>query len=74
MYITFGQDHVHSMNGKTFDKDCVVVIECEDYAHGRQKAFDFFSDKWHNCYLPNEVDLPNLMQYFPRGLINVEGK
>ena len=22
-YVTFGQTHVHSVNGKTFDKDCV---------------------------------------------------
>ena len=48
--ITFGQIHVHSVNGKTFDKDCVAVIECEDYTDGRNKAFEYFDDKFHMCY------------------------
>jgi hypothetical protein len=28
-YVTFGQDHAHAVNGKTFDKDCVAIIHSE---------------------------------------------
>jgi hypothetical protein len=66
VYITFGQIHVHSVNGKTFDKNCVAVIECSSYSDGREKAFGYFLDKWHNCY----EDEPEMF-WFPRGLIEV---
>lgn len=29
-YVTFGQAHVHRINGKTFDADCVACIEHSD--------------------------------------------
>ena len=33
-YVTFGFDHAHAINGKTFDKDCVAVIESESAENG----------------------------------------
>lgn len=42
-YFTFGQVHVHSVNGRTFDKDTVVKITAED---PRQVMFDTFGNKW----------------------------
>jgi len=42
-YFTFGQTHVHSVNGITFDKDTVVKITAED---PRQVMWDNFGDKW----------------------------
>jgi len=30
-YVTMGQVHTHSINGKTIDKDCVVEIQAEKY-------------------------------------------
>lgn len=70
-YITFGQVHVHRVNGKTFDRDSVAVIECTDEEDGRKKAFQYFDDKWHECIPENKFD-PIIMNYFPRGLIEVE--
>ncbi len=67
-YVTFGQSHTHSLNGKTFDKDCVAVIKSESRAEGRRKAFEYFGYKF--CFECFE-QIPNL-KYFPRGLINVE--
>ena len=62
-YITFGQVHAHSVNGKTFDKDCVAVIN-----GGRDLAFELFGDKWCFHYTKfSDID----MSYFPRGLIEV---
>lgn len=36
-YFTFGQNHAHSVEGKTFDKDCVVEIEAESSGKARDK-------------------------------------
>jgi hypothetical protein len=70
VYITFGQIHVHSVNGKTFNKDCVAVINCNDYLDGREKAFELFGDKWHMCYHEDDFK-EEIMHYFPRGKIVV---
>ncbi len=68
MYVTFGQTHVHSINGKTFDKDCVAKIYCNDYSHGRELAFEFFDGKFCNTYTnPKDAHF----EYYPRGLIEV---
>lgn len=69
-YITFGQIHVHSVNGKTFDKDCVAVIEAETAEQGRDKAFEFFDGVFHRC-IPESEWQPEMLEYFPRGLISV---
>jgi len=69
-YVTFGQVHVHSVNGKTFDKDCVAVFEARDYADGREKTFAYFGDKFFTYYHDTEFD-EKTMSFFPRGYINV---
>lgn len=70
VYITFGQVHVHRVNNKTFDKDCVAVIDCKNMSEGRQKAFELFGEKWAFCYWWD--DIKDSMHYFPRGLIEVQ--
>lgn len=65
-YITFGQAHVHHINGKTFDHDCVAVIESDLYWNARMAAFRAFKDKWRFC---KEEEPP--MLYYPRGLISL---
>ena len=69
-YVTFGQIHVHSVNGKTFDKDCVAVIEASTEARGREMAFEFFNNKFFTTYPKDSFDMDN-MKYFPRGFIKV---
>ena len=71
VYITFGQIHVHSVNGKTLDKDCVGVIKCESLGEGRQLAMTLFNGRFHQALTRKEVDDGDVMQYFPRGFINV---
>lgn len=68
-YITFGQVHVHSVNGKTFNKDCVAVLEAPTMKEGRQLAFDIFDDKFHGHH-DNLEDVK--LEYYPRGLIFVD--
>lgn len=73
VYITFGQVHAHSVNGITFDKDCVAVINAEDEEKGREKAFEYFGDKWFTSYTEKSWNDTN-MYCFPRGFIEVNRK
>lgn len=69
-YITFGFDHAHAVSGKTFDKDCVAVIEADNPEHGRVLAFEFFGPKF--CFeYPERTWDDSCMHYYPRGYINV---
>ena len=70
IYITFGQVHAHSVNGKTFDKDCIAVIEAEGENEGRAAAFEYFGDKWFTSYTEDTFP-PESKNYFPRGFIDV---
>lgn len=76
LFVTFGQAHVHRVNGLTFDKDSVAVINCTSYEHGRELAFEYFGGKFCFTYTEEEVNNPGLdklagldMSYFPRGII-----
>ena len=63
-YITFGQVHVHSINGKTFDKDCVAEVDLPE-----KEAREIFHPKFCFSY----TDLSKLdMSFFPRGIIQLE--
>lgn len=70
-YVTFGQVHTHSVNGKTFDKDCVAEIQAENEAKARDKTFDSFGNKWHQC-INEEEKTEAFMEFFPRGIIPLE--
>jgi hypothetical protein len=72
-YVTFGQDHAHHVNGKTFNKDCVAVIESNSAEEGRQLAFKFFGPKF--CFeFPETHWDSSKMHYYPRGYIGVNVK
>ena len=68
-YITFGQVHVHSVNGKTLDKDCLAEIEAESHGAAHALAMDIFKGVFHQCLL--EKELPEVIHYFPRGIIKI---
>ncbi|KKL89405.1 hypothetical protein LCGC14_1915080 [marine sediment metagenome] len=74
IYVTFGQIHAHSVNGKTFDKDCVAVINCDNYGQGRRLAVLYFDNEFHQSIAETEFNYKNrdgeFMSFFPRGLIN----
>lgn len=65
-YFTFGQNHTHAFNGRTFDKDCIVEIEAEDYDKARKKMFSAFGDKWAQQYR----DVPDI-SFYPRGIFKI---
>lgn len=64
-YFSFGQIHVHSLNGQTFDKDCIVEITAEE---PREVMFQCFGDKWAFEY--NDLN-DDQLRHFPRGVIKL---
>lgn len=70
-YVTFGQDHLHSIGDKVFDKDCVAVIKADSEFRGREKAFEFFGRQFFATY-PERLWNEDNLKYFPRGYIEVE--
>ena len=67
-YFTFGQVHVHSVNGITWDKDCVCCIEATDSDAARQIMFETFGNKWAMQYGISNLHL----EHYPRGIINLQ--
>lgn len=59
-YFTFGQNHVHSINGFTYDKDVVVSITSDN---PRTIMFEYFNSQWGF-----EYDSEPSMELFPRGI------
>jgi len=69
-YITFGQVHVHSIGGKTFDKDCIGEIEADTNGEAHDKAMKIFNGVFHQCVDKSTVD-DEFLSYFPRGIMEV---
>ena len=67
-YVTFGQIHVHSIDGITIDKDTVAVFKAEDAADGRQKAVEYFGDQFFTDYHHTAWKKEKL-QFFPKGYV-----
>lgn len=70
-YVTFGQDHIHLINGQRFDKDTVATFEAEDPGAGRKKAFDLFGPKFCLEYHGSEWNKSSI-HYFPKGYVEVK--
>lgn len=65
-YVTFGTEHVHRVNGKTFDKNCVAVVN-----GNRKEVFRLFGDKFSFEY-PEKYWDKKLIRYFSRGYVEVD--
>lgn len=69
-YVTFGQAHVHRINGVTYDADCVAVFEADTAVEGRAKAFELFGRKF--CFEYHDLEFDHTsMRFFPRGFVEV---
>lgn len=69
-FVTFGQSHAHSVNGKTVDKDTVAVFPLTDDEDGRALAFETFGTKFCFEYPESYWDTDN-MKYFPKGYVTI---
>jgi hypothetical protein len=61
-WFTFGQNHVHRVNGKTWDADVVCVIEAPDAEAARIEMIAAFGLRWAFQY-DREPD----MRHYPTG-------
>ncbi len=68
VYISFGQVHVHRVDGATFDCDSICSIECDSIQHGREIAMKVFDGKFMTNYTRDKLQ----MKFFPRGIIALE--
>ena len=67
-YMTFGQGHTHKLNGKTVDKDTVLVIEAESENAARKWFVENFNDKFCSTY-PRERWNAQIASYYPGGYV-----
>lgn len=70
-YVTFGQIHTHRVNGFTLDCDSVACFEAKDRDEGREKAFNYFGNKFSTSYQGKEFT-KEILKYFPRGIIEID--
>lgn len=69
-YVTFGQKHTHSINGKTLDKDTVARYDAAFPCEGTEKAFELFDGEFCSEYFDEEWDEVN-MEHFPKGYVDL---
>jgi len=69
-YITFGQVHLHEVNGKVLSKDTVAVINCENANEGRNIAVKLFGKYFCFSYYEEQFDMDS-MKFFPKGFVEV---
>lgn len=69
-YITFGQIHTHSVNGKTFDKNSLCEIVSGNREEAHSKAMKIFNGAFHRCLTEDEIK--EVIGFFPRGIIPLE--
>lgn len=65
-FVTFGQDHIHRINGKVFDHNCVAIVN-----GNRDDVFKIFGSKFCFEYSEDFWD-DKTMKYYPRGYLEVE--
>jgi hypothetical protein len=70
-FVTFGQVHAHSINGKTLDKDCVAVFGRMSEADVRALLHDSYNNEYAQTFNHTNWDV-NLLKYFPRGYVYVD--
>jgi hypothetical protein len=68
LYVTFGQIHLHKVDGQILDKDSIAVIDCATYDLDRLKAQELFGMKFCFTYFNSEWN-PEDIRYYPRGYI-----
>lgn len=69
-YVTFGQKHKHTIDGKVFDKDTVAIIHGKHFDECRERAFKSFGLKW--CMIHPEGEwMESDIELFPKGYVEL---
>jgi hypothetical protein len=69
-YFTFGQAHVHTVQGNVFDKDSIAEIEAPDYGAARDIMFSHCGTVWAFQY-PESALTERMLSFYPRGIFPI---
>jgi len=69
-FVSFGQDHVHEIDGKRFDARCIAVIHHNESHEGRQIAHDLFGVKFCTTYEEGYFTPEKMARWYSRGFID----
>ena len=69
-YISFGQTHAHRIDGRTYDCDSLMLVEAPGELVARIGLNQLLAGKW--CGLYQEAELPDMLRYYRRGVINAD--
>jgi len=70
VYITLGFSHVHAINRKTLDKDCVILAESPPGYTPQQVARALFGNLYSMAYAEHEWD-SRFNAHYPKGFVRV---
>lgn len=63
--ISFGQAHVHKVNGKILHSNVLARVRDRDH------AFELFGPVWSFSYTDEEMWKDKIEKYFPEGIIDL---
>ena len=66
-YFSFGQSHIHRIDGITLDADVLLKVEAKDSEEARDRVWKAFEAKWSMQYNEDTVNF----KYFPRGAVEI---
>jgi len=69
-YITFGQTHQHSVDGKMLDKDTVARIEVASPDEAVAFAMRTFGGVYSRIFIGGEWK-PDNLKYYPKGYVDL---
>lgn len=69
-YASFGQEHAHRINNQTYDLDSLLLVGAPDVISARLAIHELTGGHWCGTY--TEEELPGVLHYFPRGILNAD--
>lgn len=70
--VTFGQIHLHRVNGKIFDKDTVGRLKADSHEEARERVFEIFGDSFFTTCDEKTFDESGQIKYFPKGKVDID--
>ena len=67
LYVTFGENHVHFINKKQLDKNCIGVFKCNTIEEGYVQINELFGNGF-NMAFQEAAFFGGDLKHFPDGL------
>lgn len=69
-YVSFGQVHKHTIDGKRLDKDTIAKITHSSHENGADIAYRLFKNKYSQEF-SQEAWSDDMLRHFPKGLVDI---